>query len=66
MDWVHSDPDTQFFRFPNMDYQCSTEPLKGHGDEKNEMGGTVVHCRFALQLHKQILMTGPSLTIVPM
>ncbi len=23
---------TQFFRLPNLDYYCSMEPLKGHGD----------------------------------
>ncbi len=28
------DPDTHFFRLPNLNYWCYTEPLKGHGDGK--------------------------------
>ncbi len=41
-----SDPHTHFFRFPNLDYQCSTEPLKAHADGKQTQMFCilVLHC----------------------
>ncbi len=31
----HPDPETHFFRFPNLECECFTEPLKGHDDGEN-------------------------------